>query len=278
MAGKNEVIQTYKLGEALQQENVNADQYQQEQDMKNVQQKEEPQQQPGKDGDKTPDKFKGKTPEQIAEMYTNLEKKMGDQSKELGELRKMVKDMGSAQQNQVDQGNQSQAQADDFMTQMQAIQEQVENGEIDVAEGLAKTNELTLQQANRQFDQRLQEYDQSRTAQELQQEFSSKHPDFTELRDNGALDEVIQANPMHDEFSAYFEYKWNETQKAIDAAKEEGRQEAQKLAEGAEQQRTILSKPGATVRQAQQRQTGPLSEPQIVQGQLEAMKRARGDA
>jgi len=281
MAGER-IIPTYKIGaESPDSEDVNADQHLQQQGMKNDQSAQGSDQQgtdQGKDTNTPPDKFKDKSPEQVVEMYQNLEKKMGEQSKELGQMRKMMQQMESSQQTQVDQGQQTQQQADDFMTQMQSIQDQVENGEIDVAQGIAQASQLTMQQAASQFDQRLQEYDQSRTAQEMQSKFSTDHPDFAELKDNGTLEQYMQANPMHDEFSAYFAHKADENAKAIEQAKEEGKQEAQRLAQGADQQRTVLSKPGATVRQAQQRQTGPLSEPEIVQGQLAAMKRVRGDA
>lgn len=40
-----------------------------------------------------PENLRGKTPEQLAEMYTNLEKKIGEQSSEVSTVRKMKQDM-----------------------------------------------------------------------------------------------------------------------------------------------------------------------------------------
>ena len=83
--------------------------------------------------------------------------------------------------------------------------------------------------------------------------FVSENPDFEQLRDSGALQPIIQSNPMHDPVSAYYVYKSMETLSAKEAAAKEayerGRAEAAAIAKGTEQTKAVLAQPGTTVRE-----------------------------
>jgi hypothetical protein len=209
----------------------------------------------------------------------------GDQSfkslqKELTNLQNTVNQLVQGiQNNQSQSGSEAAAagQTPDFNAQMAEIQKKVNEGDLDISDALAQAGEIQRQAAAQEFEQRLQEYDQERTAKEMYDRFLQDNPDFTQMDQDGTLDQLIQQNPMHDKFSAYFANKAQQLEQQVNDAYERGKQEGQKLATADESQRTVLSKPGASARQAHSQETKrkPANESEMVQNQLATLQKLR---
>lgn len=129
-----------------------------------------------------PDKFKGKTAQEIAEMYLNLEKDHGRLANEVGETRKLVDrvlDMQSSNQpqpqGQVDDGDD--IDAADLLNDPKGTLEKV------LARREAKLKE--------DYEARIRQIEGHLGVQQLQ----SKHGDFQQITNDPEFLEFVQANP-----------------------------------------------------------------------------------
>ena len=209
--------------------------------------------------------------------YKQLEKKLGEQGNELGTMRQQNQELQNAlQQMQQSQTPAAQEQAQDLQSQLQGIRAKLDEGDLSPDEALFETAQIVAQmsrmEAEQIADQRLQKFQQDSEADRVLSRFHEQYPDFEELRQNGVLGEVKKQLPgLHDDFSAYFEYK---AKTSADEAYERGKKEMEKLAQGDAAAGKVLSKPGNTIRQKNQQ---PLSSPRDVKSSMaDALKRARG--
>jgi len=213
------------------------------------------------------------SPEALAEAYQSLESKLGEQGSELGDLRsanKVLTDqMAEVQKAAKEREEAGKPPATDYESKLGVIYKQLNDGDLTVEDALQQSNALTaeaaalkaVEEATKSFQDTLQKRD----AEAIQKEFLKANPDFAELRDSGKLDPIKQeSGGMHDDFSAYYAYK---------AAQEyeRGKAEALKLASGDEDTKTVLTKPGETIKETNKPKT-PLSEAETEASMLKAME------
>lgn len=210
---------------------------------------------------------KFKTPEDLAKAYADLEAKMSKQSNEIGKLRKLTEQSQKPPQDEK-KNTEPPKNYDEAKAQ---IEEKVESGELSVTEGMTMIGELVREQTADELEQKFDEYDRKRSADEMYSKFINDNPDFLQMDESGALDDVIAQNPMHDKFSAYLLLKG---QQEAQSAFEKGKEEALKLAKGAEGTRSILQNPGTAAREAPKPKKG-MSESEKINGMLAALSSVR---
>jgi small-conductance mechanosensitive channel len=211
------------------------------------------------------------------ERYKQLEKKLGEQGNELGTMRQQNQELQQAlQQMQQTQTPEGQEQAQDLQTRLQDIRKQLDDGDLSPDEAMFATANVVAQmsrmEAEQIAEQRLQKFQQNSQAEQILNQFHRDNPDFEELRQTGTLEEVKKQLPgLHDDFSAYYAYK---AQVAADEGYKRGKEEMEKLASGDAAAGKVLSKPGQTIRQKNQK---PLTSPKDIQNSmLERLRAARG--
>lgn len=203
----------------------------------------------------------------------NAEKLIGRQGKELGELRQSYTALSEqAQQSAEASGNV------DYETRVAEIQQQVDSGDIDYGQALRLMAQVSVEEGANLATSKIQNQLKQDETRKVQQSFLEANPDFTELVDSGALDALKQANPLHDDVSAYYEYqaksKEAEMAKAIEAARAEGEQKGAKLTEQAKKAEGVLGKQGSNVRDTKSK-TSFSNPAEKKEAMLEALRGAR---
>ena len=218
---------------------------------------------------KPTEKLLGKfeSPEEMAKSYTDLEQALGRQKSELGDLRKQVA-QADDERAAVQEANPPQ----DFEGARAMIEQKIDEGEMSLTEGLTQLSALTQQETAAQMEEKFAAYDEKRTANDQYSQFIGSNPDFIEMEESGMLAEEMRGNPMHDKFSAFHAVKGRmETQ----AAYEKGKEEALKIAKGADGTRSVLAKPGGSSRDVVAPKKG-MGEADKVSGMMSALQSARG--
>lgn len=236
---------------------------------------------PGKEGgdpdDKTFGKFK--TPEELGKAYTDLEKKFGEQGKELGNLRKshaLLTDEFSKNKSAAEKAKTEKAEPKtDYEAQLNEIYSKLENGDISVTEAIKQSNaltaEMTMAQSMNIANKRTQELLADKDAEAAEKKFLEDHSDYEELVASGALQPFIDANPLLvDETIAYFQYKAQENF-------EKGKEESEKIAKAGDIADQVLKTPGTPVTRTQARQK-PLTEAELEAKQNKTIDEMRGVA
>ncbi|MBI9090148.1 MAG: hypothetical protein JEZ12_13110 [Desulfobacterium sp.] len=181
--------------------------------------------------------------DELAAGYTELEKKLGEQGNENGNLKQMNQMLLEQLQSKSGQEAATEPEADafDYESEIATLSKAVEDGEMSVADALVKSNDLATQRATRDAMTKYEEVTQKRTVEQTQQQFLDDNPDFLELRQTGALEQVKKSLPgLHDDFSAYYALKANEANEALTAQKETDR-----IAGGDERTKKVLNAPGS---------------------------------
>jgi len=222
------------------------------------------------DNAKESEKLLGKfnSPEEMAASYKELEGTLGRQGSELSNLRKQVEAMN---EDRAVVETETGQQMPDFAEMTALIETKVEEGELSVSEGMAQMAEITQQQTAAQMEEKFAAYDEKRSAEGQYEKFINDNPDFLEMEESGALEEVMRQNPMHDKFSAFYAVK---AKAESDAAYERGKEEALKIAKGADGTRSVLSKPGSSSRDIPKPQKG-MNDSERVSGMMAALAAAR---
>lgn len=215
--------------------------------------------------------------------YTELVTKLGDQGNKLGESEKER----SILLTQMEQLQKAPAPKEDtptdFDTQLQDITKKVEEGELSISEGMLQTAQVTSQMATTNAVSGVKQAQEQQVVEDARQTFSADNPDFFEMQQSGALDEVKgQYAGLHDDFSAYYHKKAMDTEAnsaaAVEAAKAEGfeagKAEMAKIAEGSNDTKKVLQAPGGEAQKIG-RTTGPLKGNEMRDSGLAALKKAR---
>jgi hypothetical protein len=228
---------------------------------------------------------KFKNVDDLAKSYQELESFRGRQSSELGDLRKqndlLAKNLELLQQNmQAPKGKEeSKPAAPDWDQQLADIQRQVDSGEIDISQALRMTSEITTSRALSLAEQKYQQYDQQKQARSIQQKFMEEHPDFNTFLQSPERQALRQSNPLHDDFSAYWNWKAVQNEQSAKTAAEEaynrGKSEIEKVAQGAQAAGRVMQTPGSGVRNANP-PAKPMSDYDIKQSMAAALGKARG--
>jgi len=179
--------------------------------------------------------------------YGELEKKLGSQGNEVGDLRRKTQEL-AAQLEETRKAAEAKNEAPktDHDQMMAEIQKQVDEGELSVEEAIFKTSEITAAKlaeqaaitAQNTINQALQERDQAQAIKE----FHQANPKFAEVQASGILEQYKAQNPMEDDLSAF--RMWER-----DQAFEAGKAAQSQIEAGAQQTDNVLTKPGQTIRQ-----------------------------
>ena len=106
----------------------------------------------------------------------------------------------------------------DYDQQIQDAAEQYENGEIDIAEALTRTNTITAQQTAARVrsetsqiadkvNSHIEETMHQRDSQAVIEQFHRDNPDFQQMRDSGDLQRIMDEDPLADELTAFYKLK-----------------------------------------------------------------------
>lgn len=182
--------------------------------------------------------------EALKAQIANLEKVLGKQGKELGDLRK-----------QNTQSTQQKEEPKDYDALEADIVDKLDAGELDLKSALRQMNQLASERGAMQATAQFAEEQNKERSQKAISQFKQENPDFDDVLESGALDGIIEKNPLHDEFSAYQEYKRNELQKDLESkleqARNEGRETGMKIANESENPGKVLGKKGDSTRTTQ---------------------------
>ena len=219
---------------------------------------------------------KYKSSGELASAHESLQGKLGEQGKELGDIKaqntlltKQMNDLMKNSQKEVEEAENAEPPTD-YQKELANIYQAVDEGEMSLEEGMKMSNSLTAQlateEATKEATAAFQKILSERDAQGVQQKFLDENPDFLPMKEAGALDEVVKSsNGLHDDFSAYFALKATE-------AREQGRAEQASLEEGTKEAGSVLSKPGSTIRQTNNKT--PSSRSELRASMLEAVKQS----
>jgi hypothetical protein len=119
------------------------------------------------------------------------------------------------------QSGQKDSQGNSLEDEFQVLQQKLEDGDISMAEALAKQRELIEAGAQQRIESYLTQQQRESEAKRLQDEFLKTNADFIELRDNGELEPIIATNPLHDNLSAYYAHKAQQAEAKAEAAVKE---------------------------------------------------------
>jgi len=192
---------------------------------------------------------KFKSPDELATAYQELEKKIGEQGNELGSMKQMnsmlLEQMQQRQAESKVPATEEEQDDFDYEQQMSQLIKGVEEGEIPFEQAIAYSAHLASESATRNALSQYKEMTTQQQKQAAQEQFLQDNPDFIELYEAGALDDVKQSLPgMHDDFSAYFAIK---AQQAAEQAQQEA--ETKRIAQGDERTTKVLQKPGNPTKQ-----------------------------
>lgn len=223
-----------------------------------------------------------------AKSYQELQKKFGEHSNIVGELRKQNQQLMQELQGIKEIASKREEVArnlpppTDYEKMLADIAQKADEGEITLQQALIESNKITrewskaeaerdkqalIEQARGEVQSLLSEKD----AQQAVTKFHEANPDFQTLREQGAFEQLKAEDPLLDDLSAYWKTKALEAQKAADLRFEEGKKEALRVASGSEKAGKVLSDPGKSM-QTTPKQRGPLGEGDIKASMLAALK------
>lgn len=215
-----------------------------------------------------------KTPEELASMVQQSQEFIGKQSTEIGALRKQLEEMQSMMQ----QGNpQGQPPAEPEPEEaLRGVLGKFTSGEATIEDVVMQAFRAGAQQAERTVESKFSQRDQQAQTQALHKSYLEKNPDFAEKYQSGAIQQMLQENPLHNEVSAFESMKRGEAeaqmaelQKQLDAMKAE--REAS-ISAGRKAPGKVINTPGSSARVA----SGGAANPNDVRASmLEAVRAAR---
>ena len=213
--------------------------------------------------------------------FEELQKKFGEHSNEVGTLRKQNEELMNRLNDIETQSKKREEQAleqeppTDYERELRTLANKFDEGEITAEELMLQSNKLTREQTMAEAEskygnildkasQQFQETLSARDQQAIVEQFNKQNPEFAEWQESGELEQVMQANPMHDELSAFYELKANKLAEQL---------EAKKLEAGSDPAKKVLSKPGHTIQQAN-KPKGTYTEAELRESALAAARAA----
>lgn len=154
-----------------------------------VEQQEQPQAQPVQEAPKVPEKYKGKSLEEIVNMHQEAEKLIGRQAQEVGEVRRLADELLKQQ-----------------LSQKKETPPQIEN-ELDFFED----PKLAVQKAVANHPDVLAAKQAARQMQQLQTQaaLAKKHPDFVQVVQDPEFAEWVKGSPMRVNMYALADAQYN---------------------------------------------------------------------
>ncbi len=201
-----------------------------------------------------------------------LQEVFGKHTKEVGELRQV--NQGLIEQNQVLEQSLADIKANTASgdeRNVADIFQRIEDGEVGLAEGLKVLTEATKEQATKESQAMAEDVMKQELAKRdrasREQKFLDDNEDYLPLLESGAIDGVKAKNPMHDNFSAYYELKAAQNY-------EKGKTDQAKIDEGSVSTEKVLGKPGTAIRQVN-KSNKPLTELEMKNSGHAALQRLR---
>lgn len=240
----------------------------------------------GKTGNDTEKPILGKfkTADEVVPAYEAVEKEKGRLADEIGGLRKQNEMLLNLVSHQSKGGGSreptKQEPAPDFDKLLSETTNAVESGEMSIGEGLKKVADLSAKQTASIAKQTFLELDNERNAKTFLDQFQKDNPDYAQAVQSGELEAIRAQNPMHDNLSAFYEWKAvkarTEAEQAVKDAFEKGKKETADLASGADATKRVLGKSGSEARATNQNTTyTPTTEAGKIQGMMDVLKAVR---
>ncbi len=227
---------------------------------------------------------KFKTPEDMANSYSELESKYGEQGSKLKDTeRENIVLSTKLEQTQIQPDPEPDNQPD-FDAQLTEIERLIDEGELSVGEGMRRSAAISAEMSKMETANSIQMQQEQNIIETSRNAFLDQNPDFAELQKSGVLEEAKGRLPgFHDDVSAYYEYKAGQTalatEQAVAAAKEEGiklgKAEYAKIAEGAEDTQKVLQTPGGDPAKKIERKQGSYSKNELRDSGMAALHAAR---
>jgi len=200
----------------------------------------------GGQGQSEPILGKFKSQDDLIKSYQELENKLSETGAQNKQLTELLLNKNAAP---TEPAKPAEPEGPSYDEQLAAIQQDVEDGKLTVAEGIVKSSNLAAEHATQQALTRSEKMQQEKAIKSEQAAFLEQHPDFEELKRTGVLDKVKKNMPhLHDDFSAYFQHKatvaMTEADEARRQGEEKGKQEAARIADGDRRTKKVLQQPG----------------------------------
>ena len=180
----------------------------------------------------------------------NAQQLIGRQSGEVGELRQSLAALSEELPQKKGEPD------EDYDARIQELATQYESGEVEGGEAMANIARLAMEKGVKAATTAIRSEMEKTQSQEIEQKFLDQNPDFKDLVNNGSLDDIKKANPLHDDMSAYYEYKARETQAKLDEAVKQAEASGEKtgaeMAAQAKKAGNVLGKQGEGVRDKNQ--------------------------
>lgn len=203
--------------------------------------------------------------EALKSELSNLQKVIGKQGKELGDLRKQ-----NAPKEKKDEVKNYDALETDIVTKLDA-------GELDLKTALREMNKLATERGAKMATEQIRDEQNKQRSQDAVNQFKAQNTDYDQVLESGALDEIMNSNPLHDTFSAYYEHKGKTLQSEMETrvaeAKKEGEQEGLKIASESKNPSKVLGKKGDDIRDKAKQPYGNRTETKSAMA--DALKRSR---
>jgi len=225
---------------------------------------------------------KFKSPEDMEKSYSELESKLGEQGSRLGESEKQ----NSVLSSQLEKSQKEPAKEEpktDFDAMLADVASQMEEGDLSISEGLTKSAQISAQMGAAQAVDGVRQDQERRVVEGSKAQFAEQNPDFFEMQQSGALEEIKSSLPgFHDDVSAFFAHKEQLTKATFEEQMEatrvkafdEGKAEMAKLADGDKNTQKVLQ--GGKQANEIGRKTGPLNKSELRDSGLAALQKARG--
>lgn len=220
--------------------------------------------------------------------YQELQKKFGEHSNVVGELRKqnqaLMQEVQSIKEaaSKREEAARNMPPPTDYEKMLAEIAKKFDDGELTPEQALIESNKITrewskaeaeqekqalLQQARQEVQTLLSEKD----AQQVVTKFHEANPEFKAMQESGQLEQIKAEDPLLDDLAAYWKAQALKGQELAAAKFEEGKKEALRVAAGSEKAGKVLSDPGKSM-QTQPKQRGPLNESALKASMLAALK------
>lgn len=242
-----------------------------------------------KSGDKkdAKSKYADKTPEELIAILEENDRFKGQQSTEIGEMRKQLAELTSkldksGKDGDKDGKDKGAPEHPDYASQVADLKKALDNGEISLQQYTDGVAEIAVSRAQQAVMTTLQEKEATAQREKSESQFIEQYPDFVDVYKTGATAEVIKAMPILDHVSAYFMIKGREAQQKIDAltAEVDGlkKMQADALANGAKAADKVIKQPGnaGSATDTTVRKKGPFNDRAAGDSMLDAIKRQRG--
>lgn len=228
---------------------------------------------------------KYKTPEELESAYTSLESKLGEQGTKVEGL---VNEMGQTRKqneyllSQILSSRESASpgvKPPDTDTALQELVNGVESGDLPVGDALVKAVRIASDNTKTLIQEDVKRMLAEKDANAAYKDFVKEHPDFESLRNSGELEAIKKEQWMHDDFSAYIEYRRRreaaDAEQRLNDAVEQTKSELSKVKEGEAETGTV-SKGGGEGLRSEQKPKRPMTERESMDSMMTAINRVRG--